>query len=126
MYWRAGTSGVVLLGLVGCSNFAVDQPTAMTADEAFVVQQHIFTCWKVPPGGERAAPVSLSLEMNPDGTVRRATVAPSTTIATPLERSVADSALAAVRDPSCNPLPFPPAKQALWARTVIQLDPKAR
>lgn len=121
-----GLAGLVAVGLAGCSNFAADQPIAMTAEEAFVVQQHVAGCWKLPPGGENAGPVFLSLDVNPDRTVRRATVAPSTPLATPLQRSVADSALAAVRDAKCNPLPLPPDKQALWAKTMIQLDPRTR
>ena len=107
------------------SNFDADRPLSVSEMDA--IRQQIARCWLVPAGakqGESLA-VEIQVRMNPDRTVREAAVVDSSRMRSdPFFRAAAESALRALRNPSCTPLNLPPEKYETWKSFTITFDPK--
>lgn len=100
-----------------------DQLTMSDID--FIRRQYI-ECWN-PPVGARDAQnlvVDISVDYNPDGSVRRAEIVQSSRMSDSFYRAAAESALRAVTNPKCNPLKAPPAKYDLWRSVTLSFNPK--
>ena len=107
------------------SNFDADRPLSVSEMDA--IRQQIARCWLVPAGakqGESLA-VEIQVRMNPDRTVRDAEVVDYGRMRSdPFFRAAAESALRALRNPSCTPLNLPPEKYETWKSFTITFDPK--
>jgi len=107
------------------SNFDADRPLSVSEMDA--IRQQIARCWLVPAGakeGESLA-VEIRVRMNPDRTVREAEVVESGRMRSdPFFRAAAESALRALRNPSCTPLNLPPEKYETWKSFTITFDPR--
>jgi len=62
--------------------------------------------------------------MNPDGTVRAATLLNPERLGDPYFQAAADSARRALFNPTCQPLKLPPQKYDQWQIFTITFDPK--
>lgn len=107
------------------SNFDADRPLSVSEMDA--IRQQIARCWLVPAGakaGESLA-VEIHVRMNPDRTVRDAEVVDRGRMGSdPFFRAAAESALRALRNPSCTPLNLPPEKYETWKSFTITFDPR--
>ncbi|GHD63491.1 hypothetical protein GCM10017083_53830 [Thalassobaculum fulvum] len=107
------------------SNFDADRPLSVSEMDA--IRQQIARCWLVPAGakeGESLA-VEIRVRMNPDRTVREAEVVESGRMRSdPFFRAAAESALRALRNPTCTPLNLPPEKYETWKSFTITFDPR--
>ncbi len=104
-----------------------DADRKMTVDEIQVVRQQIARCWNIAAGARAAATLNVEIEMsvNPDATIRDATVVNQTRMRTdPHFRAAAESALRALNDPQCRRLLLPPDKYALWKTFIFNFDPR--
>jgi hypothetical protein len=88
----------------------------LTADELDIVRSQVRRCWSYMgnPDRVRGIQVPIHLVLRPDGSVVSARVVDDGHEDDPLWRSVADSALRALRNPNCSPLNLPPAKYDAW------------
>lgn len=69
--------------------------------------------------------ITLVLDMNPDGTVRKAEISDRSRMGDPSYRSAAESALRAVLNPRCSPLPLPAdSYESQWRTLTLNFDPK--
>ena len=97
---------------------ASSQPIAplgarLTTSEIDLVRQQIEQCWNVPAGARDAENLrpEFKIYMNPDGTVRSATLVNSDRLGDPFFRAAADSARRAILNANCHgPLKLPPDK----------------
>lgn len=99
----------------------------MTMSELDALRQQLSQCWNVLAGARYAEDlvVDMKLYMNPDRTVRQASVVDSLRYTTDnVFRAAADSAMRAVRDPQCSPLRLPPDKYNQWKEITIRFDPR--
>ncbi|HTT81424.1 MAG TPA: hypothetical protein VMF86_17280 [Stellaceae bacterium] len=103
----------------------------LTASQIDLLRQQIERCWDVPAGARDAKDlvVEIKAAVNPDGTVRTATIIDTARYATdPFFRAAADSAKRAVLDPQCtgpqNPLKLPPDQYQAWRILDLFFDPK--
>lgn len=81
------------------------------------VRRQLESCWRIPLGAHDGGKlvVVVRLEMNPDATVRRATVIDSSgTPNHPAYAAAAESALRAVHHKDCNPLLLPLDQYETW------------
>jgi outer membrane biosynthesis protein TonB len=110
---------------------ASSQPRAplggqLTASELDMVRHQIAHCWNVPAGAREAKDlvVEIKVIVDPDGTVRQATIVDQGRMGDPFYRAAAESARRAFFNPQCRPLHLPPEKYAIWKDLVVDFSPK--
>ena len=110
---------------------ASSQPKAplggqLTASELDMVRQQIARCWNVPAGARDARDlvVEIRVVVDPDGTVRQATIVDQARLGDPFFRAAAESARRAFFNPHCRPLHLPAEKYAIWKDLVVDFSPK--
>jgi len=98
----------------------------ITASEVDLVRQQIARCWNVPAGARDAKDlvVEVRVAVDPDGTVRQATIIDQGRLSDPFYRAAAESARRAFFNPLCRPLHLPPDKYAIWKDLVVDFSPK--
>lgn len=106
------------------SNFDADRPLSVSEMDA--IRQQIARCWLVPAGAKEGASllVEIHVRMNVDRTVRDAQIVDASRMSDPFFRAAAESALRALRNPSCTPLNLPPEKYETWKSFTITFDPR--
>jgi outer membrane biosynthesis protein TonB len=110
---------------------ASSQPKAplggqLTASELDMVRHQIARCWNVPAGARDAKDlvVEIKASVDPDGTVRQATIVDQGRLGDPFYRAAAESARRAFFNPLCRPLHLPAEKYAIWKDLVVDFSPK--
>ena len=96
----------------------------MTISEIEAVRRQIEGCWNVPAGAKDAKNliIDIHLVMNPDGTVREATVVDQARMQSDgFFRAAAESARRAIY--TCQPLRLPPDKYSLWQDMTLSFNP---
>ena len=99
----------------------------MNVSEMQGLQSQLSQCWKLMSGARYAEDliVEIKLFVNPDRTIRDAEIVNKLRYAADSYfRAAADSALRAVRNPSCNPLDLPPNKYEVWKEITVVFDPR--
>jgi outer membrane biosynthesis protein TonB len=98
----------------------------LTASELDMVRHQIARCWNVPAGARDAKDlvVEIKVVVDPDGTVRQATIVDQGRMSDPFYRAAAESARRAFFNPLCRPLHLPPEKYAIWKDLVVDFSPK--
>ncbi|MGB8181053.1 MAG: cell envelope integrity protein TolA [Stellaceae bacterium] len=98
----------------------------LSVSELDLVKQQIEQCWNVPAGARDAQDLTpeFRVSMNPDGTVRAATLLNPERLGDPFFQAAADSARRALFNPTCQPLKLPPQKYDQWQIFTITFDPK--
>jgi hypothetical protein len=98
----------------------------LTTSEMDLVKQQIEQCWSPPAGARDAQDLKsdFRVSMNADGTVRTATQLNAERNSDPFFRAAAESAMRALRNPTCQPLKLPPEKFDIWQTFTITFDPK--
>jgi outer membrane biosynthesis protein TonB len=97
-----------------------------TMSEIDAIRHKIEQCWAIPAGARDADKlvVSIRVWVNPDGTVRDARILDQGRLGDAFFRTAAESALRAVRNPRCSPLPIPPKKYEQFKEMVLDFNPK--
>ena len=97
----------------------------VTASEIEGVRSKIRPCW-LSPGGAREAPVvTLTVQMNQDGTPAKAAVQDTGRYHNdPVFRAAADAAHRALMNPRCQPWPLPSDKYNGWRTITFNFDPR--
>jgi hypothetical protein len=97
----------------------------VTASEVEGVRAKIRPCW-LSPGGAREAPlVTLTVQMNQDGTPVKAEIQDSGRYYNdPVFRAAADAAHRAVMNPRCQPWPLSADKFNGWRTITFNFDPR--
>ena len=99
----------------------------LTATQIDLVRETIRPCWHFPAGLKNAEQliVDIKMEIDNKGYVKNAIVEDKHRVATdPNFRTAAESAVRAVLDPACNPLPLPADKYAEWKDLELSFNPK--
>ncbi|MGE0152304.1 MAG: TonB C-terminal domain-containing protein [Reyranellaceae bacterium] len=98
----------------------------LARSEMDAVRDKVRPCWNFPvgaPNPERLI-VDIQVSMNPNGTVREATIVDRSRMNDPFYRSAAEAALRATLNPSCQPFPLPPEKYSTWRSFTFGFDPR--
>jgi hypothetical protein len=98
----------------------------LTMSEIDFIRRQYVECWNPPAGARDASDlvVSIHVEYNPDGSVRRAAIEDTARMSDPFFRTAAESALRAVLNPRCNPLKVPSKKYESWKSVTIDFNPR--
>jgi outer membrane biosynthesis protein TonB len=99
----------------------------LSRSELDAVRDRIRPCWNFPAGAKDADQllVEITVSMNPDGRVREARIVDTRRMASDSYfRSAAESALRAVLNPACQPLPLSPEKYNTWKEMTLRFDPR--
>ncbi len=95
----------------------------VSANEIEGVRNKIRPCWNTIGGP--GAIVQFKVEMNPDGTVMKASVVDGQRYASdPAFRAAADAGHRAITNPRCQPWPLSPKKYNAWKSFVLNFDPR--
>lgn len=98
---------------------------SMSEEDALRAQ--LAKCWNVMAGAKMAEDlvVRVLVQMNPDRTVYQASILDKSRYnSDSYFRAAADSALRALRNPTCSPLELPPEKFDQWKSLIIRFDPR--
>lgn len=99
----------------------------LTMSEEDALRAQLAQCWNVMAGAKYAEEliVAIKVTMNPDRTVRSASIADQLRYARDSHfRAAADAALRALRNPRCTPLKLPEDKFEEWKTITIRFDPR--
>ncbi len=101
-----------------------DASSPVSISEIDLVRQQIGKCWNVPAGAKNAENINIeiAINMNPDGTVLKATVNNKGLDADPFLRTMAESAIRAVM--RCQPFQLPRNKYNRWKTMTLIFNPK--
>lgn len=100
----------------------------LTISEIDAVRRQLAGCWNILTGARYAEDlvVAVKLYMNPDRSVRKAIIVDQGRYNQDnFFRAAADSALRALRQPSCTTLLLPEGKFEEWKTTIINFDPRS-
>ena len=95
--------------------------------EIDAIRRQIEGCWNIPAGARDAGSlvVRIRVWVNPDGTVAQARILDASRMATDVFfRAAAETALRAVLNPRCSPLPIPPKKYDQFKVLILHFNPK--
>lgn len=98
----------------------------MTMSEEDALRRQLEGCWNVPLGAKDAQELRVEIFMviNQDRTLREAKIVDQSRYnSDSFFRAAADSALRAVRNPSCSPFELPPDKYDVWKTVTVTFDP---
>lgn len=107
-----------------------DPAKAITQSEISRVRQQIAACWNIGVAGAGAEQaetlaVEVRIVMNPDRTVRDATVVNESRMTGDTAfRIAAERALRAIRHPDCRVLLLPDDKYEVWKTFTFNFDPR--
>ena len=99
----------------------------LTMSEEDALRAQLAQCWNVMAGAKYAEDlvVAVKVNMNPDRTVRSASIADQLRYNRDSHfRAAADAALRALRNPRCTPLKLPENKYEEWKTITIRFDPR--
>ena len=92
------------------------------------IKRQVSPCWKIQAGAKNAADMEVAIWMrfNQDGSLSAAPrIQDRGRLGNdPFFRAVAESALRALRDPSCVPIKLPYKQYDMWREIVLNFDPK--
>lgn len=104
------------------------QRQMMAAKLAQSIMQQVSPCWNIPAGVKDAVDmqVAIRIRLNPDGALgRQPEIEDAKRMKSdPSFRTVAESALRALRNPSCMPLKLPYDQYDVWKDITFVFDPK--
>jgi hypothetical protein len=105
-------------------SFDNSRPISMSVID--LVRQQIAKCWSLPAGAKDAENmiIEIAVDMNTDGTVRGASIKNTRSQFDPFLRAMAESALRAVLNKSCQPFKLPRDKYDRWKTMTLIFNPK--
>lgn len=92
-----------------------------------LIRRHIEPCWNIPAGARDAENmvVEIRATLTPDGRVQTARIVDRARAQSDgFYRSMAESAVRAILNPSCQPLPLPLDKYNDWRDLVFSFNPR--
>ncbi|GHS91519.1 hypothetical protein AGMMS49949_02060 [Alphaproteobacteria bacterium] len=107
--------------------FAETYGEELTGTEMDVLNRHMKRFWNMPSGNKDAYNMIVEVELfiGQDSIIKKASIVDSARFKKDPEfRIAAESALRAVLDPECSPLPLDPAKYESWKHMIFVFDPR--
>lgn len=107
--------------------FAETYGEELTGTDLDVLNRHMKRFWNMPSGHEKAYNIIVEVELfiRPDGSVEKANLVDLRRFKSDSEfRIAAESALRAILDPDCSPLPLDSSKYDLWKHMIFVFDPR--
>lgn len=107
--------------------FAETYGEELTGTDIDLLNRHMKQFWNMPSGHEKAYNIVVEVELfiRKDGTIEKANLVDLERYRRdPEYRIAAESALRAVLDPDCSPLPLDPAKYKQWQHMIFVFDPR--
>ena len=96
----------------------------LTGSALDALRAAIHDCWNTTALDRSDPAVRVLVAMNRNGTVSEARLADDNPVGDPRFQAVADVALRAVMNPTCQPWPLPPADWPNWAVIEFNFDPR--
>ncbi len=98
-----------------------------TYQEMAALRTQMAQCWNIPVGAKNAEEllVEMTLEVNPDATVKSVKIVDQARMANDsFFRTAAESALRAIYNPLCSPLHLPLNKYEKWKTLTLVFNPR--
>jgi hypothetical protein len=98
----------------------------LTGTDIDLLNSHMKRFWNMPSGHKKAHGISVEVELiiRKDGTIEQAKIVEQSRLRSDPEfRIAAESAMRAVLEPGCSPLPLDPSKYEKWKHMIFVFDP---
>ena len=106
-------------------NQELELDTKLTISELDMIRRQFISCWNVPSGAKNIEnlQVTVKISLDEDGNVTNAELVKTKSFKNSFYRAAAESAMRAVRHPSCKKLKVPVKKYNVWKNITLNFDP---
>ena len=97
----------------------------LTISEIDLVRRQFISCWNIPAGAKNIKNLKVTVEISLDreGNVISSKLLNTGRLSDPFFKAAAESALRAVKHPSCKKLKVPEKKYEIWKNITLNFDP---
>lgn len=106
-------------------NDTLDFNEKLTISELDMIRRQFINCWNVPAGAKNIQnlQVLVKIKLDEDGNVIDSELIKTSSLNDSFYRAAAESAMRAVRHPSCKKLKVPVKKYKTWKNITLNFDP---
>ncbi|MDC3091302.1 cell envelope integrity protein TolA [Rickettsiales bacterium] len=106
-------------------NDTLDQSEKLTISELDMIRRQFINCWNVPAGAKNIQnlQVLVKIKLDEDGNVIDSELIKTNSLNDSFYKAAAESAMRAVRHPSCKKLKVPVKKYKTWKNITLNFDP---
>tara|TARA_B100000989_G_scaffold208278_1_gene157930 strand:+ start:407 stop:1102 length:696 start_codon:yes stop_codon:yes gene_type:complete len=106
-------------------NESIKLQEKLTISEIDLVRRQFISCWNIPAGAKNIKDLKVTIEITLDrqGNVIRSKLLNKGKLNDPFYKAAAESALRAVKHPSCKKLKVPEKKYEIWKNITLNFDP---
>ena len=106
-------------------NDTLDPSEKLTISELDMIRRQFLNCWNVPAGAKNIQnlQVLVKIKLDEDGNVIDSELIKTSSLNDSFYRAAAESAMRAVRHPSCKKLKVPVKKYKTWKNITLNFDP---
>ena len=106
-------------------NDTLDPSEKLTISELDMIRRQFINCWNVPAGAKNIQnlQVLVKIKLDEDGNVIDSELVKTSSLNDSFYRAAAESAMRAVRHPSCKKLKVPVKKYKTWKNITLNFDP---
>ena len=106
-------------------NDTLDLNEKLTISELDMIRRQFINCWNVPAGAKNIQnlQVLVKIKLDEDGNVIDSELIKTSSLNDSFYRAAAESAMRAVRHPSCKKLKVPVKKYKTWKNITLNFDP---
>ncbi len=97
----------------------------LTISELDMIRRQFISCWNIPAGAKdlKNLKVMVKIKLDEEGNVISSELVKTKSLKNTFFRAAAESALRAVRHPSCKKLKVPSRKYEIWKNITLNFDP---
>ena len=97
----------------------------LTISELDMIRRQFIGCWNIPAGAKdlKNLKVMIKIKLDEEGNVISSELVKTKSLKNTFYRAAAESALRAVRHPSCKKLKVPSKKYEIWKNITLNFDP---
>ena len=97
----------------------------LTISELDMIRRQFISCWNIPAGAKNieSLRVLVKISLDEEGNVISSKLVKTNNLNNPFYRAASESALRAVRHPSCKKLKVPEKKYKIWKNITLNFDP---
>jgi len=91
-----------------------------------MIRRQFISCWNMPAGSKNIEDlqVLVKIKLDREGNVIDSKLIKTSNLNNPFYRAASESAMRAVRHPSCKKLKVPERKYDLWKNIELNFDPR--
>ncbi len=107
------------------NNKILESDEKLTISELDMIRRQFIPCWNIPAGAKNIQnlKVLIKIKLDEDGNVLESELIKTDSFNNSFYRAAAESAMRAIRHPSCKKLKVPVKKYKVWKNLTLNFDP---